>query len=72
MRRSIRITAALFVAFSAGSFYSQDRRVSPLGQGSNRVALVIGNAAYANLQPLINPVNDAHDVALALRNTGFR
>jgi hypothetical protein len=35
-----------------------------------RVALVIGNAAYADA-PLTNPVNDAKDVAAALRKLGF-
>jgi hypothetical protein len=35
-----------------------------------RVALVIGNAAYASA-PLPNPVNDAADMAKALENAGF-
>ncbi|MGE4265764.1 MAG: caspase domain-containing protein [Desulfovibrio sp.] len=35
-----------------------------------RVALVIGNAAYPNA-PLRNPVNDARDMASALRGLGF-
>ncbi|MDK9726385.1 MAG: caspase domain-containing protein [Sterolibacteriaceae bacterium MAG5] len=35
-----------------------------------RVALVIGNAAYRTA-PLSNPVNDAHDMAEALRQVGF-
>ncbi len=35
-----------------------------------RVALVIGNARYAE-SPLRNPANDAHDVAAALRAMGF-
>ena len=36
----------------------------------SRIALVIGNAAY-RAQPLKNPVNDAKDVAAALRSVGF-
>lgn len=36
-----------------------------------RVALVIGNAAYKEAR-LANPVNDATDVAAALRGLGFR
>jgi hypothetical protein len=36
-----------------------------------RVALVIGNGAYAALGPLRNPVNDAADVAAALESLGF-
>lgn len=36
-----------------------------------RVALVIGNSNYIN-SPLRNPVNDATDMAKALRNLGFK
>ena len=36
-----------------------------------RVALVIGNASYAALAPLKNPVNDATDIAAALEGLGF-
>jgi len=36
-----------------------------------RVALVIGNGAYQRLSPLKNPVNDASDMAEALRKLGF-
>jgi len=35
-----------------------------------RIALVIGNAAY-NSAPLKNPLNDASDISLALRQSGF-
>ena len=38
--------------------------------GEKRVALVIGNSAYKEA-PLKNPVNDARDVASALRKLGF-
>jgi Caspase domain len=36
-----------------------------------RVALVVGNAAYAHIQALGNPVNDARAMSLALRKLGF-
>ena len=36
-----------------------------------RVALVIGNSAYENTPPLANPVNDATDMAAALKSVGF-
>jgi uncharacterized caspase-like protein len=36
-----------------------------------RVALVIGNAAYVHSGPLPNPVNDANDMAGALKQVGF-
>ena len=39
--------------------------------GEDRVALVIGNAAYTETAPLANPANDANDVAAALEGLGF-
>ena len=36
-----------------------------------RVALVIGNGAYQGLKPLKNPVNDAFDIAVSLKQQGF-
>jgi len=40
-------------------------------QNEQRVALVIGNSAYRE-SPLRNPVNDATDIAAALRELGFK
>ena len=37
-----------------------------------RVALVIGNSAYQHTSPLVNPVNDAEDMAAALQGLGFQ
>lgn len=36
-----------------------------------RVALVIGNGAYRNVPALLNPPNDASDIAAALKRLGF-
>ncbi len=36
-----------------------------------RIALVIGNSAYAHVTPLPNPVNDADDMAATLKSLGF-
>ena len=36
-----------------------------------RIALVIGNAKYREA-PLTNPVNDANDMEVALKASGFR
>jgi hypothetical protein len=36
-----------------------------------RVALVVGNAAYQSTTPLANPLNDARDMAAALKTAGF-
>jgi len=41
-----------------------------LSAQDRRIALVIGNGAYKS-SPLRNPVNDATDIANALRNLGF-
>jgi len=39
--------------------------------GESRVALVIGNGAYKTT-PLKNPVNDSQDIAVKLKNLGFK
>ena len=38
---------------------------------TDRVALVLGNAAYKNVNPLKNPVNDAEAISAALGRVGF-
>jgi hypothetical protein len=44
---------------------------APQGVGGNRFALVIGNGEYAGTASLKNPVNDATDMAAAMRRLGF-
>ena len=39
--------------------------------GDRRVALVVGNAAYAHVSPLANPANDASLIAQTLKRLGF-
>jgi tetratricopeptide (TPR) repeat protein len=39
--------------------------------GGRRVALVIGNGAYAHVKALPNPPNDARSIAKSLRDIGF-
>jgi uncharacterized caspase-like protein len=39
---------------------------------ADKVALVIGNAKYDNVVPLVNPTNDAADMCTALRKLGFK
>ncbi|MEZ5818475.1 MAG: caspase family protein [Hyphomicrobiaceae bacterium] len=41
------------------------------GLAAQRIALVIGNAAYKETTPLKNTLNDAKDVAAALKRLGF-
>jgi uncharacterized caspase-like protein len=43
----------------------------PNANAETRVALVVGNSAYQNTTPLTNPLNDAKDMAAALKRAGF-
>jgi len=43
----------------------------PATTNSKRIALVIGNGAYASAPPLKNPPNDARDMAATLKTLGF-
>lgn len=62
-------TAALVLG-AAPALAQRTLEVQAAG-GERRVALVIGNAAYADA-PLANPVNDATDMAKALEDAGFK
>jgi tetratricopeptide (TPR) repeat protein len=44
---------------------------APAAASGRRVALVIGNGAYAHVKALPNPPNDAHAIAKSLRDIGF-
>ena len=44
---------------------------APAAATGRRVALVIGNGAYAHVKALPNPPNDAHAIAKSLRDIGF-
>lgn len=65
----LALALTLVVAYSA---VAQDRavRIAPPPASETRVALVIGNSTYKDA-PLKNPVNDATDMAAALRDLGF-
>jgi tetratricopeptide (TPR) repeat protein len=47
-----------------------ESRILQITGAESRIALVIGNGAYEEV-PLANPVNDARDMATALRQLGF-
>ena len=60
---------------AATLIHAQERNIALSGTGAKadgqrRVALVIGNGAYAD-SPLRNPVNDARAMAASLRELGF-
>jgi hypothetical protein len=64
--RSTRLrTKALLAVLIAASFLA-------LGAEGRRYALLIGNGDYRNFGTLKNPVNDATDVAAALKSLGFQ
>ena len=65
--RSLVFAALVFFLTLSPIFAQTNGPQSSIGA---RFALVIGNAAY-NVTPLRNPVNDANDVAAALKNLGF-
>ncbi len=81
MSRNIRVFLAvmLLIIHCTGIAGAQaDRRIDvntgggamPMATG-NRVALLIGNAAYQNVPPLSNPLNDVRAFSQALRDVGF-
>src|SRR4051794_11586640 len=47
------------------------KRAETEKEAVRRVALVIGNSAYARVRPLPNPTNDARAMAKSLREIGF-
>jgi formylglycine-generating enzyme required for sulfatase activity len=64
------LSAALLFAPSS-SAEERGIRLTSSAPGSDRVALVIGNAAYRNATPLSNSINDAVVMANALKSLGF-
>jgi uncharacterized caspase-like protein len=60
MRHVIIFLSLVCVLFSADA-----------AQADRRVAFVVGNGAYKNVQPLPNPPIDAKSMASVLRNVGF-
>ncbi|TMJ77160.1 MAG: caspase family protein [Alphaproteobacteria bacterium] len=65
-RHALFMLVALAIAATAAP-------VTPLlaAEGGKRLALVVGNSAYENVAPLINPANDATDIAQKLKSLGF-
>lgn len=44
---------------------------APVATGPRKVALIVGNSAYRNVEPLANPARDAKLIASTLRDLGF-
>jgi hypothetical protein len=69
--KSLIGAAFVLVILLISSGYTQQRQlIQGDSRSEKRSALVIGNSAYATA-PLKNPVNDAQDMAQALRGLGF-
>ncbi len=71
MKSCVTLLVALLLAFAGNVFAQRNLTVAPTPAIEQRVALVIGNSAYAE-SPLKNPTNDAADMAAALRGLGFQ
>jgi uncharacterized caspase-like protein len=67
--RATRMVALLLVVFAC-AVTSAAERTRGVAVTEERIALVVGNAAYRN-DPLDNPVNDARLVAQSLKQSGF-
>lgn len=67
---AIGISVILFAPCALAERESTLEPSGPAPGGQRRIALVIGNSAYASA-PLRNPVNDARAIARALAETGF-
>jgi uncharacterized caspase-like protein len=71
MRRSLRGFAILgLVLLALAPWAVAAERMRGVAVTEERIALVIGNAAYRN-DPLDNPVNDARLIAQSLKQSGF-
>jgi len=66
----VGLLCAIGLAAAAPHALAQQMRGVSLTE--DRVALVIGNAAYHKLDPLDNPVNDARLIARTLEKAGFK
>jgi formylglycine-generating enzyme required for sulfatase activity/uncharacterized caspase-like protein len=64
------ILLAVWLGIALAAEPLRNLTVDKSGAAENRVALVIGNAAYKS-GPLVNPVNDARAMAKRLRSLGF-
>ncbi|MBL8289530.1 MAG: caspase family protein [Rubrivivax sp.] len=70
LARSLRWLAVLCTTASCLASAWAQAPAAAAADWARRVALVIGNNAYADA-PLANPINDARDMAGALRDSGF-
>jgi uncharacterized caspase-like protein len=65
------IARRLLSVFVAGFALFLTAALALAGDAGKRVALVIGNSDYSAVPRLLNPQNDARDIAATLRRIGF-
>ncbi|MBT7065156.1 MAG: SUMF1/EgtB/PvdO family nonheme iron enzyme [Verrucomicrobia bacterium] len=70
MKLHMILTVLVVMVFSVSVRATDDSRGMKVVYGEARTALVIGNSTYA-ANPLVNPMNDAADVANLLRQRKF-
>ncbi|HVF58143.1 MAG TPA: caspase domain-containing protein [Pyrinomonadaceae bacterium] len=70
MKRTFLISLTLILLLALSTAAQQRQLIVEDAHSERRVALVIGNSSY-EISPLKNPVNDARDMAQALRELGF-
>lgn len=74
MKRHGTILLSIAIIFNLTIFGQQTRKLerntSAVNQTEKRIALIIGNSTYTDV-PLKNPVNDANEMAQALKMVGF-
>ena len=67
---ALRAALALLITAAAAAASAAPTQAQEM-TGTKRLALVIGNSAYRNVARLINPVNDATDIAAKLKTLQF-
>ena len=67
---AVRLLLACLCGVVMSAHAQRTLSVAPAAANEQRVALIIGNAAYKEA-PLRNPVNDATDMAAELKQMGF-
>jgi tetratricopeptide (TPR) repeat protein len=66
-----RLAALTVAAPPAVTTPDPEKTAAPALPGPRKVALIVGNGAYKNVQPLANPPRDAKLIASTLRDLGF-
>ena len=73
LKKNLIIILVLFtVVFIPEILSAQTDNAGQQTRPSQKFAVVIGNSNYVGMTPLVNPVNDANDIAAVLEYLGFK